>query len=233
MTTIKQIPTVAKVEDMITQNINNKTSQIQTNCEYNFVYIIDNLGPINEFLVWTSYTPVTYSKDNTQWPPTYWIDAVDKFALTLHQDNTNSPTAEIRLGDDVIYTLDYTFSYPLEIWNNYYFGSKQAYIGRAEFNLQSIGELNTNNKEGDLKLWIEQNGIFREVLTFPTRKKITAITKPNENFGFTFATFRESIYPIGGIYISTNNIDPGTFIGGTWETITSPITGSYAWKRTA
>ena len=62
---------------------------------------------------------------------------------------------------------------------------------------------------------------------------ISSGSKPDDNSAFTLGAFRELIYPIGGIYISTNNINPGTFIGGTWETITSPITGSYAWKRTA
>ena len=82
-----------------------------------------------------------------------------------------------------------------------------------------------------MKLWIEQNGTFQEVLTFPLRKKITAITKPDDNNYLTFGAFRDLIYPIGSTYISTNNINPGTFIGGTWETITAPTTGTYAWKR--
>ena len=115
---------------------------------------------------------------------------------------------------------------------NYTFDGVRAYEGYATLDLSSI-EINTFNFERVFKLWIEQNGTFKEVLTFPLKKKIISITKPDDDKSFTLGAFRDLLYPIGGIYISTNNIDPGTFIGGTWETITSPITGSYAWKRTA
>ena len=62
---------------------------------------------------------------------------------------------------------------------------------------------------------------------------VASIAKPDDNNCLTFGAFRDLIYCVGSIYISTNNINPGTFIGGTWESITSPITSSYAWKRTA
>jgi hypothetical protein len=39
-------------------------------------------------------------------------------------------------------------------------------------------------------------------------------------------------HPPDSIYISGNNTDPAELFGGTWETLTSPITGTYAWRRT-
>lgn len=35
--------------------------------------------------------------------------------------------------------------------------------------------------------------------------------------GFTLAGMADLLYPIGSIYLSVNNVNPGTLFGGTWE----------------
>ena len=40
------------------------------------------------------------------------------------------------------------------------------------------------------------------------------------------------VYPVGAVYMSVNNTDPGTLFGGTWGQIQNSL-GVYMWKRTA
>ena len=65
----------------------------------------------------------------------------------------------------------------------------------------------------------------------PKKKLVASISKPDDNTILTFGNFRDLIYPPGSIFISTNNINPETFMGGTWETITGIISSGYSWVR--
>ena len=51
------------------------------------------------------------------------------------------------------------------------------------------------------------------------------------DFNFNNALIN-SIYPVGSIYLSINNVSPASFIGGTWEQISNfdNFTG-YTWQR--
>lgn len=41
------------------------------------------------------------------------------------------------------------------------------------------------------------------------------------------------LHPVNGIYQSFDSSNPADIFGGTWESITCPYSGAYAWKRTA
>lgn len=42
----------------------------------------------------------------------------------------------------------------------------------------------------------------------------------------------DMFYPVGSIYMSANDTNPSTFMGGTWERISSTDFADYIWKRT-
>ena len=85
-----------------------------------------------------------------------------------------------------------------------------------------------------MKIFVEQNGVFQDMMynPLPLRKKITAInSKPDDGMVLTFGAFRDLIYPIGSIFMSTNNINPETFLGGTWKSKSGIISSGYTWER--
>ena len=52
-----------------------------------------------------------------------------------------------------------------------------------------------------------------------TRQNIDSSLQAQINAKLNSADFLNSVYPIGSIYMSINNISPANFIGGTWESI--------------
>ena len=52
-----------------------------------------------------------------------------------------------------------------------------------------------------------------------TKVECVNVSIPDDNKLLSVSAIRELIYPIGSIYTSMNAINPGSFIGGTWEQI--------------
>jgi hypothetical protein len=57
----------------------------------------------------------------------------------------------------------------------------------------------------------------------------------------TFAALKaallETVYPVGSIYMSSEDVSPASFLGGTWDEVTHNITSPHLtvhmWRRTA
>lgn len=64
---------------------------------------------------------------------------------------------------------------------------------------------------------IEINGDVYDIKDEVARDGLSSI-EDGSNTAF-LATLLELIYPVGSIYMSTNNVDPSTFIGGRWTRI--------------
>lgn len=108
---------------------------------------------------------------------------------------------------------------------------KRAYIA-AEDGTQTVIELRKEATPETIALR-DENGC------------ITASDPQNANQvvtkRFLRNTLLDSVYPVGSIYMSTKNTDPGTFLGGTWTefapakvTIGTDLTlDAYSWHRTA
>ena len=97
--------------------------------------------------------------------------------------------------------------------------SNTAYTATAQLDVSTI-ELSGISDTTEVKIWVEQNGFFRQIIALPLQKKVVSISKPADDNILTFGAFRDLIYPVGSIYMSMNSINPSTFIGGTWKQIT-------------
>ena len=74
------------------------------------------------------------------------------------------------------------------------------------------------NRDSDIDAW--QGNYDYEPYVYWNRNEI--VKEPvlsRDNTMFTFGQLREILYPIGSIYTSMNNVNPGSFIGGTWAQI--------------
>lgn len=97
------------------------------------------------------------------------------------------------------------------------------------------------------KLVINTNDTSKPILTVNGGVKVTGalnveglvkLAEGTENIAYddrllTQKRLIDVYYPVGSIYQSFNSTAPNNFFGGTWESITCPYSGGYAWKRTA
>ena len=88
-------------------------------------------------------------------------------------------------------------------------------------------------EDGEYSIYAYQDGIAYKTAAVSLIKKTDSIIKPNTNELITFGVFRDLVYPISSVYVSSNNINPGNFIGGTWVNKTGIISAGFAWVRTA
>lgn len=48
----------------------------------------------------------------------------------------------------------------------------------------------------------------------------------------TLNAYQLRLFPVGAIYLMSNNTNPGVLIGGTWTLIDNPSTNKFFWQRT-
>ena len=217
----KKIPTVAKVQDMINKKIASKT-------ETSYKYIISNLT-----LDVTGYSwGVQYDNNNYA----IWsINEEHEIYFDILQKTTDLPVIELRYNQTkplhsftVYIDRDGDFKEQSFTYNGSKIYSAIVYIDLSEFVW-----CNEALEDGEYSIYAYQDGIAYKTAAVSLIKKTDSIIKPNTNELITFGVFRDLVYPISSVYVSSNNINPGNFIGGTWVNKTGIISAGFAWVRTA
>ena len=75
----------------------------------------------------------------------------------------------------------------------------------------------------------------KPIIFFDTNKLsvgVNCFPAKNESFEINGKTIFDMVYPIGTIYYSNNNTNPGTFFSNTTWTSVSSSSGEYKWRRT-
>ena len=238
-TTTKKIPTVAKVNEMIDDKLKSIISTNLSNITQNYKFSPNTITSINY-----SYGKLCYSADMEYGvSPSVEINGLE-ISFSIFHSKYALPSIEFRMGDKVIksYTTYDGTCYSIKsgfttLTNGYLQGdnyTRTMYNGTAIIYLTNIEFTDITELTDDIKLWIEQDDTFYEVATISVTKKLAGTKRVGDDCIMSLYAFRDIVYPVGSIYMSTdNNIDIGKLIGGTWESMTSSISGVYMWKRTA
>ena len=236
---IKQIPTVNKVSAMIDDKLKSIISTNLSNITQNYKFVPNTITSSNQ-----TFGKLCYGAELANGVVgSVQIDGLD-ISFSFFHSKYAVPSIEFRMGDKVVKSLTTsdgtcysTTSGFMTITNGYLQGdnyTRTMYKGTAIIYLANIEFTDITELTDDIKLWIEQDDTFYEVATISVEKKLHGTKREGDDCIMSLYAFRDIVYPAGSIYMSTdNNIDIGKLIGGTWESMTSSITGVYMWKRTA
>ena len=225
-TTPKKIPTVAKVNEMISAELNNiMSSNLDNIPKEKTKYIAQK---------WTSGNSGTYgvgtidSTDGTLYN-CEWSYVSNTYVVNIKSYGSNKPNMQLRDGDNIL--GEYEGSGSMTTLTNS--AGKERYYWNLTFNFENIIFTDNTIDNNNIKLYVYQYDKYRQVINIPFEKQSYYDKIEPDDCIMTFYAFRNRIYPIGSVYISTKATDPGIFIGGTWEIISSLSSDVYIWKRTA
>lgn len=153
---------------------------------------------------------------------------IDCYSSTI-DGNTNTPTVQYSIDGSTWVTIpssSYTFSNNKITITNLNLGSLISYQQSGTFYLKAYDLLTETN---------DNKAVTVGIYTFAKsdrKVRINGTLEIANRDGSNRKEIRELIYPEGSVYMSTNNVNPSTLFGGSWSSITSPISGVYAWERT-
>ena len=224
----------------VNNTINTKLSSIMSN----------NLSQINGVYQYVASTSTDYGKYNygVQIGKNCYCNFSTNAEYTIniesYQYDSYAPSIQLRDGDEIIaeFSIDKdlistnTTYYTSEKQQHYDDNNTEFYYFKLVFYYKDIvfkdTQLNKGTIENDIKLWIEQDGTYYETLTIPFEKQLLSNRYDGGDFIMSFYAFRDLVYPVGSLYMTTNNVNPSQLLGGTWGYGTN-VGGNYVFKRTA
>ena len=126
--------------------------------------------------------------------------------------------------NELTYSNTYVLAPDYNYYNNPYPGSQclLEVIGRENYGvIQRVKKLDEINMQCERRFYIDSG-------TWSTYWENLS----QGLFWQSKDTISDYFYPVGCVYLSTDNLNP-LWLYGTWEQITSGISGVYAWKRTS
>lgn len=147
---------------------------------------------------------------------------------------TNAPVVKYKLGDGNWVTIPST-EYVIDNTNhtisisNFLAEGILHYKVAGQFSIY-LEDVLTSDQEGGTNGYVTKGVATFEAgeHDFQVNGELYIATEDREDI----TEIRDLIYPEGSIYMSSNNVNPETLFGGSWTSITSPISGTYAWERT-
>lgn len=212
-----------------TPNINapNKADKVHTHTLNDITGVVKNINTQYEYKV-SDLTllsnPVNWGQADTisgDYQPTW--ETIDKHTIniTFYQNSQVKPNLRI-VVDNAEETVVHNIKYDLN--NNSWhcvidYRGYLWYENTATIDLSPItftGNYNTNI----CRFSFEQDTRYYSTGYFYVYKNRTDnITRPDTSQLATMQALIDLIYPVGSLYTSFNNINPGYFLGGTWEQI--------------
>ena len=213
-----------------TPNINapNKADKNHTHTLNDITGVVKNVSVQYEYKV-SDLTllsnPVNWGHADSisgDYQPTWQTIDKHTIKITFYQNSQVKPNLRI-VVDNAEETVAHNIEYNLNnnSWHNVIdYRGYLWYENTATIDLSPISFIGNYGIYNICRFSFEQDGTYYTTGSFYVYKNKTAnITKPDTSQLATMQALIDLIYPVGSLYTSFNNINPGYFLGGTWEQI--------------